>query len=67
MTYSNYYINLGWILSVIFIIRAIGDFNFLGFFKKRKNTPFAIYDTIYFSPLCLVFGVIFSILTYNAG
>jgi len=65
MQYSNYYINIGWILSAIFTIRAIGEFNAIGFFKKIKETPFAIYDTKYFSPLCLVLGIIFSILAYK--
>lgn len=65
MKYANYYINIGWILSAIFIIRAIGEFNVVGFFKKIKETQFAIYDTKYFSPLCLVLGDIFSILAYK--
>ena len=48
----------GWIISSIFIIRAIGDFNYVGFFKKIKNTKFASWDTKLFSPLCLVIGLL---------
>lgn len=65
MQYAHYYINIGWMLSAIFIIRSIGEFNTVGFFKKIKETQFSIYDTKYFSPLCLVLGVIFSILAYK--
>jgi len=65
LQYAKYYIYTAWILSAIFIIRAIGEFNAVGFFKKIKETQFAIYDTKYFSPLCLVLGVIFSILAYS--
>ncbi|MFT5824083.1 MAG: hypothetical protein ACI8ZM_005349, partial [Crocinitomix sp.] len=28
----------GWLIPAIFILRAIGDFNYLGFFKKIKHT-----------------------------
>jgi hypothetical protein len=62
---SNVYKYSGLFLSIIFILRAIGEFNAVGFFKKIKNTEFAIYDTKYFSPLCLVLGIVFAILTYK--
>lgn len=47
-----------WIIAGIFLIRAIGDFNYVGFFKKRKNTAFGKNDTRYYSPLCLVIGLL---------
>lgn len=40
-------------LAIVLIIRAIGDFKYVGFFKTIKNTPFARYDTKYYAPLCL--------------
>ncbi|MGG8495141.1 DUF3995 domain-containing protein [Tenacibaculum sp. TC6] len=46
------------IFSVIFMLRALGDFKYVGFFKKIKNTPFAVNDTRYYSPLCLFLGSI---------
>lgn len=64
-TNRNFYFYSGLFLSIIFTLRAIGEFNAIGFFKKIKNTEFAIYDTKYFSPLCLVLGIIFAILTYK--
>ncbi len=36
-----------------FLLRAIGDFNYVGFFKKMTGTPFATADSRYYSPLCL--------------
>ncbi|MBK7700437.1 MAG: DUF3995 domain-containing protein [Saprospiraceae bacterium] len=29
-----------WIIAGIFLLRAIGDFNYVGIFKKNKTTPF---------------------------
>ncbi len=41
------------IFAVIFFVRFIGEFNYVGVFKKHKNTPFAHMDTLFYSPLCL--------------
>jgi len=48
----------GWIISILFFIRAIGDFKYVGFFKKVKETTFGKMDTTYFSPLCLVISMV---------
>lgn len=61
----NIYLYSGMFLSTIFILRAIGEFHTVGFFKIIKDTEFAIYDTKYFSPLCLILGAIFAMLTYK--
>lgn len=47
-----------WIIPIIFTLRAIGDFKYVGFFKKIKNTKFAEADTRIFSPLCLLIGIL---------
>ena len=47
-----------WFVPSIFILRAIGEFNYVGFFKKIKDTEFAQADSKLFSPLCLGIGVI---------
>ena len=39
-------------LVAVFAIRALGDFKYVGFFKKILNTQFARNDTKYFTPLC---------------
>lgn len=46
---------LGWLclgLAALFLLRAIGDFKYVGFFKRVKNSDFARYDTLAYSPLC---------------
>lgn len=47
-----------WIVPSIFTIRAIGEFNYVGFFKKVKDTDFAKADTRLFAPLCLGIGIV---------
>ena len=47
-----------WIIPSIFILRAIGDFKYVGLFKKVKNTEFAKADSKWFVPLCLIVGII---------
>ena len=53
-------------ITFIFLARAIGDFNYVGFFKRTRNTVFASNDTRYYSPLCLFISVTsaFASLTY---
>jgi len=45
------YILIG--MTLIFLIRAIGDFKWVGFFKKNSTTQFAYWDQKLFSPLCV--------------
>jgi hypothetical protein len=47
-----------WIIPSMFVIRAIGEFKYVGFFKRVKDTPFAQADTRWFSPLCLGMGLL---------
>lgn len=54
-----------WIIASIFTLRAIGDFNYVGFFKKIKQTKFGKNDTKYYSPLCLMIGILTIILELN--
>jgi hypothetical protein len=42
-----------WGVAAAFLLRAIGDFRYLGFFKKVRDTQFARNDSRIFSPLCL--------------
>jgi len=39
-------------LAAIFLFRAIGDFKYVGFFKRVKSSSFSRYDTFVYSPLC---------------
>ena len=47
-----------WIIAIIFFIRALGDFTYIGFFKRIKHSKFAKLDTQYFSPLCLLIALL---------
>ena len=56
----------GWTISAIFILRAIGDFKYIGFFKSVTGTEFASLDTMIYSSLCLGLGIIGVVLeVYN--
>jgi len=56
---SNQFTNmLYWAVPILFLIRAIGEFNYVGFFKKINETEFAKADTKLYSPLCLSIALI---------
>ena len=37
--------------------RAIGDFKYVGFFKRVRGSKFARMDTLVYSPLCLLLAL----------
>ncbi len=41
-------------LAVLLLLRAIGDFHLVGFFKTVRGSRFAWLDSALYSPLCLV-------------
>ena len=47
-----------WIIAALFFLRAIGDFKYVGVFKKVNTTKFGKMDTKYYSPLCLLIAVL---------
>ncbi|WP_299157524.1 DUF3995 domain-containing protein [uncultured Tenacibaculum sp.] len=55
----SWLLNYGlYVVGGVFILRAVGDFKYVGFFKKIKQTKFGVNDSKYFSPLCLFLGVV---------
>jgi hypothetical protein len=46
-----------WTIAMTFTARAVGEFRYLGFFKRVRGTRFARWDTRLFSPLCLALGI----------
>jgi Protein of unknown function (DUF3995) len=42
--------------AAVMILRAIGDFRLVGFFKRVRGSRFARMDTLLYSPLCLALG-----------
>jgi hypothetical protein len=54
-----------WAISLIFFVRAIGEFRLIGFFKQVRETPFAAWDTWFYSPLCLIIAIIAFVVAYK--
>jgi len=44
-------------IALMFLLRAVGDFNYLGFTKRFNKTLFAKLDYALISPLCLILGI----------
>lgn len=42
-----------WMIASIFFLRAVGDFQYVGLFKKIKTTSFGKKDTSVYTPLCI--------------
>lgn len=47
-----------WVVPTIFLLRTIGDFKYVGLFKKVKDTPFGKTDSSLIIPLCLLIAVL---------
>lgn len=45
-------------LALVFASRAIGDFRYVGFFKRVRGTRFARFDTALYSPLCCLLALL---------
>jgi hypothetical protein len=41
-------------LALVFVLRALGDFRLVGFFKRIRGTRFADLDTWVYSPFCVL-------------
>jgi hypothetical protein len=56
-----------WGVATALVGRAIGDFNYLGLFKRRRASRFARLDSRFYSPLALLLGVGTGIVAYAGG
>jgi Protein of unknown function (DUF3995) len=54
-------------VAAALIGRAVGDFNHVGFFKRRATTVFAGMDTRLYSPLALALGLGAGIVAWGGG
>lgn len=52
-------------ISLVFFLRAVGEFRFVGFFKRIRDTRFARWDTWLFSPLCLFISISAFVIAYD--
>ena len=51
LSWSSYALALG------LLARAVGEFKYVGFFKRVRGSRFARLDTLLYSPLCLLLAV----------
>jgi uncharacterized membrane protein YbhN (UPF0104 family) len=42
------------VVAIVLLARAVGDFRYIGFFKRVRDTRFARLDTRYYSPVALL-------------
>jgi hypothetical protein len=56
-----------WAVAVVLVARAVGEFNYLGFFKRHRGTRFAGLDTRFYSPVALGLGIGAAIIAWGAG
>jgi len=52
----------GFAIGAVLIIRAIGEFRYVGFFKRVRGSDFSTYDSWIYSPFCLLAGGAFLLL-----
>lgn len=48
---------LSYALALGLLGRAIGEFKYVGFFKRVRGSKFATLDTFFYSPLCLLLSL----------
>ena len=49
------------LLALIFFVRSVGDFRYVGFFKSVKGSLFAVRDTYVYSPLCMALAAMIAV------
>jgi hypothetical protein len=54
-------------LALGLLVRAIGEFKYLGFFKRVRGSRFATLDTLVYSPLCLLLAVGVALIARHNG
>lgn len=52
------------VCALVFLIRAIGDFKYVGFFKTIKHSKFAQNDSKWYSPLCLFLSLVYVLVLF---
>lgn len=53
------------VISILFFLRSIGEFKYVGFFKQASDSGFAYWDTVLFSPLCLLIAIVAFLISYR--
>lgn len=50
------------LLAFVFFARGVEDFRYVGFFKSVKGSLFALRDTYFYSPLCMVLAAMIAVI-----
>jgi hypothetical protein len=61
---------LSWLcyaLALGLLVRAVGEFKYVGFFKRVRGSRFARLDTLVYSPLCLLLAVGVAVVAWQHG
>ena len=58
---------LSYALAMGLLARAVGEFKYLGFFKRVRGSRFARLDTLVYSPLCLALAVGVALVAWQHG
>jgi uncharacterized protein DUF3995 len=58
---------LSYALALGLLGRAIGEFKYVGFFKRVRGSEFARLDTFLYSPLCLVLAIGVALVALHHG
>jgi hypothetical protein len=53
-----------WGVATTFAARTIGEFNYVGLFKRVRGTPFARMDDRLYTPLCALMAVAAGFIAY---
>ena len=53
---------LPWVFTALFVARIVGDLQFVGLFKKVKNTTFSYLDNMLYIPISLVLALCSSVI-----
>lgn len=51
-----------WMLAAVFALRCVGEFRYVGLFKRERSTRFARWDTWLFTPLCAALAIAIAVL-----
>lgn len=58
---------LSYALATGLLARAIGEFKYVGFFKRVRGSRFAKLDSLFYSPLCLLLAIGVTLVARNNG
>lgn len=54
---SKFFKSTAFFISTLFALRSVGDFRYIGFFKRKRKSKFARLDTALYSPLCALIAI----------